>query len=1057
MPSLSLTPFKLSVDLVDEAPTAIVAAMNLPTAYLAVSLSDADLTTDTNTYANADPKADSKAYSLFRLFTCPAAPGSIFEPFPSSLVAHRYLSGPKALKRILEISLSFNNIEWSPSAGDVIGIMCPNPDRVVIPLLARLALPHNAVLDIALLNPEKSVGGLPFTTDVPCTIYEAFKYFLDLDPPLRKPLLRIMAEYATNDTEKATLMFLTSPKGTALLKTLKQASPSFADLLATFSSVRDIPLARIFESLTRLQSRFYSISKIDNAVKTISVAFNIIEYKNSVTNQRIVGLCSGFLESLTLTGDNKAEMIVPPVVPIFLKKNTTFRPPADASVPIILIAAGTGITPFLSFLQAREQQQDRGKAILFHGRRFADIEGGDRIYGAEIDGYLSTGTLTRFVEVASREQLVEGVKYVQDAVLRDGAAVWEMLSGTKNEAAACVYVCGGVEMARDVHATFAKILKEFGGMSDVEVKIYLKELVSNGRAINDEYQEILSGSSSKNWAIFGYDKMSNDLRVLGSGDDGLEELAEEWDDSKILYAFAKVVEPISKLPKFVFISWCGDGVPIAKKGLFHHHVNDAVKFFKGFHVHINARAELDVTPEAIMKKVKDSSGAKYSIHNEGSAAPSNFGAATGSTYVPVQTNPKPFTTSYGTATSSYKPPVTVSSPAVAVQFSRPSLASSTTPSFQRPTVAAVPAAAPPALSVSVSTTRGISATAVFTYEAGESNEISFTEGDLIVEIEKVDEGWWQGRHNVTGKVGLFPKNYVEEIVAAFSQPSPPPIATPAAPPLFNRPSFGVSTVQAPYFSSSSAASPKSPPNTAAPYLSSSANKWLGDDDDSQGLKKSGYVSSFVASSTVGEDKVAAAKERREREDKETREREEAETRAREERERRGAAAKEERQRAAAFAAASTFSAAPVTVSAGGISATAVYQYDAQEDNEIGFAEGELITDIEKTDEGWWQGKNSRGQIGLFPAAYVEEIKVSAASSVFSPAASAGTATPARPQAVESIEALALYDYEAAEPNEITFATGDRITNIVYVSEDWWQGRINGVEGLFPGTYVEVQK
>lgn len=41
-------------------------------------------------------------------------------------------------------------------------------------------------------------------------------------------------------------------------------------------------------------------------------------------------------------------------------------------------------------------------------------------------------------------------------------------------------------------------------------------------------------------------------------------------------------------------------------------------------------------------------------------------------------------------------------------------------------------------------------------------------------------------------------------------------------------------------------------------------------------------------------------------------------------------------------------------------------YDAAEDNEISFKEGERITEIEKPDADWWQGKSANGQVGLFP-------------------------------------------------------------------------------------------
>jgi hypothetical protein len=44
----------------------------------------------------------------------------------------------------------------------------------------------------------------------------------------------------------------------------------------------------------------------------------------------------------------------------------------------------------------------------------------------------------------------------------------------------------------------------------------------------------------------------------------------------------------------------------------------------------------------------------------------------------------------------------------------------------------------------------------------------------------------------------------------------------------------------------------------------------------------------------------------------------------------------------------------------------LYSYDAAEDNEITFREGDVITEIEPASEDWWQGKNSVGEVGLFP-------------------------------------------------------------------------------------------
>ncbi|ORY38430.1 riboflavin synthase domain-like protein [Rhizoclosmatium globosum] len=470
---LHYTPYKFPISLtgVPTSSDQVTGAALLPTEYLSI----------TPTQSTRSPLDSSKA-SLFHLF--PNTPSSSTDPFtytPSTLfaskiVGHRYLTGDKALKRVLEVTLDVKGLNWTVPAGAVVGIAAPNPDFVVLPLLKRLGIEAETVLDVKLGAGETGVGALPFVTDAPYTAYEAFRYFLDLNPPLRKPFLRIMAEYASDEAERAALLFLTSTAGAALFKSLKQANLSLADLFATFPSVTSLPLSRLLESLTRLQPRFYSISRINNALGTISIAFNIVEYTNPITQQPVVGLCSTWLESLV---KGAGDMIVP----LYPKPNVVFGPPADVETPMVLVAAGTGITPFLSFLQARAEAaaaagKTPGETVLFHGRRFVEA---DRIYGSEIDAYVAAGVVTRFVEVQSREE--GGFKYVQDAVLGEGNDVWRIVGEQKGS----LFVCGGVEMARDVHAAVGKICGDAGRVEggDVGVKNYLKALTAEGRYLKE--------------------------------------------------------------------------------------------------------------------------------------------------------------------------------------------------------------------------------------------------------------------------------------------------------------------------------------------------------------------------------------------------------------------------------------------------------------------------------------------------------------------------------------------------------------------------------------------
>ncbi|KAF2009877.1 hypothetical protein BU24DRAFT_400390 [Aaosphaeria arxii CBS 175.79] len=156
-------------------------------------------------------------------------------------------------------------------------------------------------------------------------------------------------------------------------------------------------------------------------------------------------------------------------------------------------------------------------------------------------------------------------------------------------------------------------------------------------------------------------------------------------------------------------------------------------------------------------------------------------------------------------------------------------------------------------------------------------------------------------------------------------------------------------------------------------------------------------------------------------------------------------------------------------SEGGSGQRAVIQYDYEkaEDNEIELREGEYVTNIEQVDEDWWMGTNSQGETGLFPSNYVELVEDDDSGAG---AAAAPPQLPAHPSAAEEEPeepaprasasgptATALYDYEAAEDNELSFPENATITNVEFPDEDWWLGSFNGKSGLFPANYVQLDE
>ncbi|XP_056885738.1 SLIT-ROBO Rho GTPase-activating protein 3 isoform X2 [Takifugu flavidus] len=68
----------------------------------------------------------------------------------------------------------------------------------------------------------------------------------------------------------------------------------------------------------------------------------------------------------------------------------------------------------------------------------------------------------------------------------------------------------------------------------------------------------------------------------------------------------------------------------------------------------------------------------------------------------------------------------------------------------------------------------------------------------------------------------------------------------------------------------------------------------------------------------------------------------------------------------------------------------------------------------------------------------------------------GTETHTSDEEVEQIEAIAKFDYVGRTPRELSFKKGASLLLYHRASEDWWEGRHNGVDGLIPHQYIVVQ-
>uniref|UniRef100_A0A0P4W0E5 ADF-H domain-containing protein n=1 Tax=Scylla olivacea TaxID=85551 RepID=A0A0P4W0E5_SCYOL len=143
------------------------------------------------------------------------------------------------------------------------------------------------------------------------------------------------------------------------------------------------------------------------------------------------------------------------------------------------------------------------------------------------------------------------------------------------------------------------------------------------------FNDVVSDKKPEDWALFGYEGQTNTLKVVGTGEDGLEELADDLNSSKIMYAVVKVIDPNTTRHKIVLINWQGEGAPTVRKGTCARHLQDVRRLLQGIHVTVNARMEEEVEPEVVMAAVLKASASSYNFSER---------SETGDRTAPVGTN-----------------------------------------------------------------------------------------------------------------------------------------------------------------------------------------------------------------------------------------------------------------------------------------------------------------------------------------------------------------------------------------------------------------------------------
>lgn len=364
-------------------------------------------------------------------------------PYTATLLTSQKITGRDSGKdvRHIEIDLEGSGLSYQP--GDALGVWYENSAELAGQIVTNVGLARDELIDVdgesvSILN--ALIAKFEITASNPQFVSKIAEFAENEDLTALVADKDKLREYSAN---------------TQIVDVLKQAQVKLS-------------AEQLVSALRKLTPRLYSIASSQAEVdEEVHLTLGIVEYEYDGEVRQ--GGASSFLGQRLQEGES---------VKVFIENNNNFKLPQDDNAPLIMIGPGTGIAPFRSFIQERDNRGAQGKNWLFFGdRTFTQ----DFLYQVEWQKYLKSGLLTQLDVAFSRDQHEK--VYVQHRILENAEQVWQWLQN-----GAYVYVCGdATRMAKDVNDALVAVAKEQGGLNQQQAEEFINELRKAKRYQRDVY------------------------------------------------------------------------------------------------------------------------------------------------------------------------------------------------------------------------------------------------------------------------------------------------------------------------------------------------------------------------------------------------------------------------------------------------------------------------------------------------------------------------------------------------------------------------------------------
>lgn len=369
-------------------------------------------------------------------------------------------------RNIFHIEFDLGDSGLKYAIGEALGIHAENDKEEVEKFIKWYGLNADDIVEVASRESPEVLENR--------TVYQALLQNIDIFGRPPKRFYEALAEFATDEEQKKSLLTLTIPDGATEFKRRAEVDTvTFADILAEFPSAHPDfqDLVRIVSPMKRREYSIASSQRVQpNSVSLLIVTVGWVD----PSGRDRFGQATRYLNSLRV-GSPLTVSVKPSVMKL----------PSKTTAPIIMAGLGTGLAPFRAFVQERALQRQEGHEIgpvmLYMGSRTQREE---YLYGEEWEAYQDAGIITLLGRAFSRDQpqkiyiqdrMRQTLPDIQDAYLRKEGSF---------------YLCGPTWPVPDVQAVLEEAIvseAKAEGKTKVNSRREIETLKDGGRYVLEVY------------------------------------------------------------------------------------------------------------------------------------------------------------------------------------------------------------------------------------------------------------------------------------------------------------------------------------------------------------------------------------------------------------------------------------------------------------------------------------------------------------------------------------------------------------------------------------------